>query len=619
MPKGVYTNIKCTGKNVKNNFSPTEHQKEAVTFFLNSPYKGLLLYHKLGSGKTCTGIMIADKMLKKNLITHVYVLTPGSLREGWINEYCKVCGKDKESLSNNWTFVTYNYAVGNSLPIFTDSLVIIDEVHNLINGVKNMSTHATKIYEELYKSNARILALSGTPVFNYIWEFPLLGRLLKPKDEFNEDVFDDIRSGEQLDTFSFTKLFTSKDDGTLIPKNVTSMKRKLDGIISYYPGAGYDLVPRVYDMPIIRAEVTRPQEENYWAQQTQEEIFSFPPDISLKFRDKKLYELLRQMYIMSKKNILTRASSNFYYPGVFKFMRDIQGELVSDEEMKKLENLFLKKEDSELSEVDAKTRDLDIETKVELFDKVGEDEEDLLKHRKKQKDIPGWINKEYFKDRQLITTYSGKITALLINIVAHNLQKHVVFTFFKTKSGVQLIRSILAMCGIESEIFSGDLNDKERRHLLKRFNDEDNRYGDKIRALLVTEAGAEGITILEARHVHILESSPRMYKTIQAIGRVARFKSHVKLPVDERNVKVWRYWSVASPETVTLTITAYNRKGEEEKKVKIIDDKEMIDEKLYRSGIKQVKEVNSFLELLQSVSVTSFKRLEDDVTEMYSS
>lgn len=175
------------------------------------------------------------------------------------------------------------------------------------------------------------------------------------------------------------------------------------------------------------------------------------------------------------------------------------------------------------------------------------------------------------------------------------------------------------MCGIESEIFSGDLNDKERRHLLKRFNDEDNRYGDKIRALLVTEAGAEGITILEARHVHILESSPRMYKTIQAIGRVARFKSHVKLPVDERNVKVWRYWSVASPETVTLTITAYNRKGEEEKKVKIIDDKEMIDEKLYRSGIKQVKEVNSFLELLQSVSVTSFKRLEDDVTEMYSS
>ena len=51
---GIYSNIKCLKKR-KNVFLPTDYQSQVVNYFVNiSTYKGLLLYHKLGAGKTCT-------------------------------------------------------------------------------------------------------------------------------------------------------------------------------------------------------------------------------------------------------------------------------------------------------------------------------------------------------------------------------------------------------------------------------------------------------------------------------------------------------------------------------------------------------------------------------------
>ena len=163
------------------------------------------------------------------------------------------------------------------------------------------------------------------------------------------------------------------------------------------------------------------------------------------------------------------------------------------------------------------------------------------------------------------------------------------------------------MCGIRAEIFSGDLDDKQRRKLLEVFNSKENRYGNVIRVLLVTEAGAEGISVLEARHMHILESSPIMSKTIQAIGRVARFKSHLALPLEERKIKVWKYWSTASPQEITVTTTFLTPDGVEQKTTQKITDKKTIDEILYDKGMRTVRGINSFLDLIKLVSVTPYK------------
>lgn len=539
MPKGIY-NTKCTEEK-KGVFTPTKHQTDTLKAFLKSKYKGMLLYHKLGSGKTCTSIMIADEMLKRKKVNKVFVLSPGSLRSGWVEEYCQICGDNKKLLESKYTFITYNYMVGNNLPDFNNSLVIIDEVHNLINGVKNLSKHPVLIYDKLILSDCCILALSGTPVYNYVYEFALLGNLLKPGGEFP-----DLRKGTDIDSFIFMNLFDISDDGTLKPKNKTTMKRKLEGIISYYPGAGAEFVPEIKEMEPIKAVMTKDQEINYWEQKLQEDRLSKPPSKHLKVKDPKKYEELSKLYVMAKKNILSRKASNFFYPD-------------------------------------------DISKESDLPLKMG-----------------GWVKKTLFSDGELYSRYSTKFTALLLNIVMHLNEKHVLFTSFKNKSGVYLLKTILGMCGIRSEIFSGDLDDSQRKNILKNFNSPKNIHGDVIKVLLVTEAGAEGISILDTRHMHILESSNRMSRTIQAIGRVARFKSHMRLPLEDRNVKVWRYWSIGSPNDITVSKKIIDSDGKEEKVNITISDKKTIDELLYEKGMKTIRGVNSFLDILKNASVTPY-------------
>ena len=66
---------------------------------------------------------------------------------------------------------------------------------------------------------------------------------------------------------------------------------------------------------------------------------------------------------------------------------------------------------------------------------------------------------------------------------------------------------------------------------------------EKINVLLVSTAGAQGITLKHVRHFHILESSTTPTLISQAIGRVARIGTHSTLEENEKNVSIWRYFS----------------------------------------------------------------------------
>jgi superfamily II DNA/RNA helicase len=154
----------------------------------------------------------------------------------------------------------------------------------------------------------------------------------------------------------------------------------------------------------------------------------------------------------------------------------------------------------------------------------------------------GWVSDETLANKMLLKN-SSKFTALILNILKHKNTKHMVYSIFKIKAGVVLLNTLLTKCGIKSAIFSGDLDDGKRSRLLSKFNSPENRNGELIQVILLTEAGEQGITLLETNNVHILESSPHNYKIQQAIGRAARFKSHVNLPPERNYVNVWRYWS----------------------------------------------------------------------------
>ena len=53
----------------------------------DSPYRGLLIYHGLGTGKTATSIVTVEG-LSQNM--HVNVLLPASLENEYINEIKKM-------------------------------------------------------------------------------------------------------------------------------------------------------------------------------------------------------------------------------------------------------------------------------------------------------------------------------------------------------------------------------------------------------------------------------------------------------------------------------------------------------------------------------------------------
>ncbi len=86
-------------------FTLLTHQK-IVRDYLNlyTPYRGLLLYHGLGSGKTCSSIAIAEGM-KTN--KQIVVMTPASLRMNYLQEL-KNCGDTMYKKNQFWEFVPVN-------------------------------------------------------------------------------------------------------------------------------------------------------------------------------------------------------------------------------------------------------------------------------------------------------------------------------------------------------------------------------------------------------------------------------------------------------------------------------------------------------------------------------
>ena len=95
--------VSCEARKESTEFSLLTHQR-IVRDYLNlyTPYRGLLLYHGLGSGKTCSSIAIAEGMkTAKNVI----VMTPASLRRNYIEEL-KKCGDSLYKKNQYWEFMS---------------------------------------------------------------------------------------------------------------------------------------------------------------------------------------------------------------------------------------------------------------------------------------------------------------------------------------------------------------------------------------------------------------------------------------------------------------------------------------------------------------------------------
>jgi Helicase conserved C-terminal domain len=104
----------CSSLNVSD-FSLLSHQ-QIVKDYLNiySPYRGLLLYHGLGSGKTCASIGIAEGLKSDK---QVIIMTPAALEVNYVQEL-KKCGDEIYKYNKHWELVPYSDGLAklNSIP-----------------------------------------------------------------------------------------------------------------------------------------------------------------------------------------------------------------------------------------------------------------------------------------------------------------------------------------------------------------------------------------------------------------------------------------------------------------------------------------------------------------------
>lgn len=133
------------------------HQK-IVRDYLNlyTPYRGLLLFHGLGSGKTCTSIAIAEGMKSMN---KVIVMTPASLRRNYLDEL-KKCGDYiyKRQQFWEWIHADANSPIANTLSqVLSLPINNINENHGawLVN-VSKPSNYETLTLPEQKSLNAQI-------------------------------------------------------------------------------------------------------------------------------------------------------------------------------------------------------------------------------------------------------------------------------------------------------------------------------------------------------------------------------------------------------------------------------------------------------------------------------
>jgi len=104
---------------------------------------------------------------------------------------------------------------------------------------------------------------------------------------------------------------------------------------------------------------------------------------------------------------------------------------------------------------------------------------------------------------------------------------------------------------------------------VKGLTGEDNKDGYKVKVVLISKAGSEGIDFKYIRQVHILEPWYNMNRIEQIIGRAVRNFSHSLLPFEKRNVEIFMYGTILDDENKEETADLYVYRVAEYKAIQI--------------------------------------------------
>jgi superfamily II DNA or RNA helicase len=667
-------------------FEPFPYQKFLRDYMqLNSPYRGILLYHGLGSGKTCSAIAIAEQMRSEKKIL---VLLPASLRHNFIGtvgkEGLKFCGAKEYQNRNSgnkdikeyYTFISYNSSnVIKQLDAYgslDNHVIIVDESHKLIsmmaNSMQGMSKQGGAIYDKLLDAkNSKIIFLSGTPINTEAFEAALMFNILRGIIEMQvffiqsvdekrygptwalkkfEDLMIDIDEVDYVEINKQNKLMTihlrsimsydtkfnevidkivdsSSKAGVMISfdkthsfplfpndleefqryfldtsdplnekiKNKDVFKRRILGLTSYYRGAKKIYYPLVNEVKFVNVDMSDYQYQQYAEARLVEQDSEKRSRVSMAAAEGKSSKSAKKGGLF---RIFSREFSNFVFPP------DIDRPYLKHSSIKKPGSNKKKDKSNGITNI---LKNADVIANENMENVLNKKKLNERYQKRLQSSLSALDSKasEYLTPgKNGLDKYSPKMKAILENLKSCK-GKILVYSNFRALEGIEIFSKVLDHNGFKQykkgitvkkgemqyALFTGTEDDKERIDVLAEYNSYDNRYGDKLKVLMITSAGAEGLDLKCVRQVHIMEPYWTEIRAQQVIGRAVRVNSHVDLPPNERVVDIFRYHSV------------FTKQQRDERKYEPLST----DEYVYKNAMIKQRVVDDLLFMLKETAV----------------
>ncbi len=456
-------------------------------FKSSSSGKGLLIYHKIGAGKTCTAITIAEEFKSK---MDIVVVLPAALIGNFKDELRSECGgymtkeeradlkelspkddlykqiikKADERINKYYTIYSYHKFVElcetNKIKL-KNTLLIIDEIQNMISENGPFYKNLKKVVDKS-DPRTRIILLSATPMFDKPDEIALTLNLLKDKE---------MPVGSEFNS-TFLKPITTENGTDYDITNADKFSSFLKNKISYYRGAQPQSFPKTI-FTVVRCKMEPFQYKSYRTIMDEEVKGGFMANDILK---------LPTNFLLGPRMI-----SNIAFPN----------KKIGEKGFASFSGSNLKKNN-------------------------------ITKYSKKFYKILNKINKaegptfvySNFKDL-------GGIRSMVQYLEYHG---------YKNYNNFGPGRKRYA-------IWSGDEHHHVKEEIKYIFNKKENADGSKIKIMLGSPSIKEGVSLLRVSQVHILEPYWNMSRMLQIIGRAVRFCSHKDMPRDRRQVEVFLYLS----------------------------------------------------------------------------
>lgn len=454
-------------------------------------YKGLLVFHKIGSGKTCSAINIGEQWKGKRKII---VVLPAALKGNFMDELRSQCAgenyitkkerefikktddikkrqlvikKTEERIKKYYSVYSYHKFTDNIDKIsLKNTLLIIDEIQNMI------SEHGT-FYHALKKKifsapdDLRVVLLSATPIFDKPVELALTLNLLRPDkllpvgNTFNNIFLERKTTNNQLIKYDFI----NKDIF------VESMK----GLVSYYRGAPEKTFP-TYNLKYVKCVMEPHQYSSYKKSHSKDQKNNSSIDI---------ISLPTNFFIGS------RVTSNIVFPNK-KHNREgytaLSKEKMKPQQLKKYSIKFYKI----LKKIKSATGPVFVFSNFKEYGGI----------------------KTFIKILQANNYYDYKFRNMVPTRKQNTAKYYAVWSGDETHEYKELVKTIF------------------------------NKKNSQLRVLLGSPSIKEGVSLLRVKQVHILEPYWNMSRLKQVIGRAIRYCSHKDLPRDERHVDVYVYIAI---------------------------------------------------------------------------